>query len=280
MFIRKITCPGLALFLAALAVAEAPGIALVYTTGQMEALQGGKNDPLALYRAALDEYDAEVIVFSPSCDPADIAARKAMLDGVLLPGGVDVDPAFYGEEPHEKLEEVDLPLDRLQFDLLDHAREHGLPVLGICRGHQVINVFFGGSLYQDIPAQFGPIGGEAVTHRGGSKHHDITIEESTLMHALLGVTRIKVNTHHHQAVKKLGEGLRISARSDDGIVEAIEHEGDVFILGVQFHPERMRTEEPRVNALFARFVAEARALMRRRKPEGNEMHPPGNATDR
>lgn len=255
------------------AAAQPPDIALVYNSEQMAALQEGKKDPLALYRAAIEDHGGRVVVFSPTCDPAEIAARKQEIHGVLLPGGVDVDPAFYGEAPHEKLEKVDLPLDRLEFALLEHARAESLPVLGICRGHQLLNVFLGGSLYQDIPAQFAPKDGVAVTHRGGTKRHEISIEEGALLYALLGVLRLDVNTYHHQAVKKLGEGLRVSARSDDGVVEAIERQGDVFIVGVQFHPERMRAQEPRVDALFARFIEESRARMRRNTPGDAEGEP-------
>jgi len=190
-----------------------------------------------------------------------------LLDGVLLPGGIDVDPRFYDEERHERLEKTDAELDALEFKVLVYADAHSLPVLGVCRGHQVLNVHAGGSLIQDIPTEHA--GAVKVVHRypklrTEKREHAIAVTKGSVLHQLLGAERIVVNTYHHQAVKRLAPGLTTSARTDDGVVEAIERPGDRFVLGVQFHPERMRVDDGRFDALFQRLVEEARDAHARR----------------
>jgi len=144
--------------------------------------------------------------------------------------------------------------------VLDYARGHSLPVLGICRGHQLLNVYYGGSLIQDIPSKHKS--DVTVKHRYTPRNHPdakhlIMIEEGSMLHDLLGVSEIETNTIHHQAVKQLADGFKITARSADGIAEAMESEGSVFIMGVQFHPERMFDTAPSMKAIFKRFLEEA-----------------------
>ncbi|MFP4499643.1 MAG: gamma-glutamyl-gamma-aminobutyrate hydrolase family protein [Candidatus Hydrogenedentota bacterium] len=251
----------LALFMCLISVAAwaVPDIALVYTEGQMRTLARGKPDPLALYRDAVEAQGAQVMVFSPAQDAAAQDTQLAGIEGVCLPGGCDVAPARYGAEPDPNLERVDEAKDALELALLRHAEENALPVLGICRGHQIMNVFYGGTLTQDIPTTFESLTGVEVIHRKGAAMHGIGVAEGTMLRALLGTARLTVNSYHHQGVERLGEGLVISARSDDGLPEAIEKPGDRFVLGVQFHPEKMRAADPRMDRLFARFVEEARA---------------------
>ena len=126
------------------------------------------------------------------------------------------------------------------------------------------DVFYGGSLIQDIPTEH--MSDVKVVHRNKPlmQYHEIHVQPDSVLHALLGVDSVTVNSWHHQAVKRLAPGFTISARTNDGIVEAIELEGARFVLGVQFHPEKMRPEDPRWNALFARLIAEARKAQAKR----------------
>ena len=235
----------------------APKVALVYTAAQTEELAEGKKDPLTLYRSAIEENGGEVVAFHQGEGEDETARKLEDVDAVLLPGGIDVDPKYYGEPPHEKLEKVDIALDELEFALLRHADAHALPVLGICRGEQVMNVHYGESLNQDIPSQH-----EAeitVKHRypkrsTARKEHVVQIVPGTRLHAIFQKEEITVNTYHHQAVKRLGEGLVVSARAEDGIVEAIEREGERFVVGVQFHPEKMRKKHPEFARVFSAFM--------------------------
>ncbi len=236
-------------------------IGLVYTATQAVALQVGQ-DPLEAYRKALARPGVEVVSLLVS-DPEFVTNEKTrLLDGLVLPGGCDVDPALYNEEPHHLLETVDRALDSLEFFLLEFTRKMRLPVLGICRGHQMINVFLGGSLYQDLPSQ---LDGEVrVVHRrkedGETRRvaHAITVATGSRLFEVFATATWDVNSFHHQSVKKLGNDLRATAWSADGVVEAMEGMSDWFVLGVQFHPEKDLDRDPRLAALFSAFVEAVR----------------------
>jgi putative glutamine amidotransferase len=174
--------------------------------------------------------------------------------GLLLTGGEDVDPRLYGE-PERGAERVNRARDDFERALVEAARQRGLPILGICRGAQVLAVAFGGSLVQDLPTIPGPSG--PVLHRGADRsdtQHDVTVEEGTLLARLLGTTRLRVNSHHHQAVRNVPPPAWIVARSDDGVAEALEAPG--CVLGVQWHPERWA--HPSSDAIRAGFLTAAR----------------------
>jgi len=177
------------------------------------------------------------------------------LDGLLLPGGGDVDPALFGEERHPDLGTVVRDLDDFEIALTLLALERGMPVLGICRGAQVLNVALGGTLIQHIPGQ---VAG-ALKHSGNPPAepvHAIEVPAASLLARILGTGRHMVNSTHHQAVKDLAPGLRISATCpDDGVIEAVEDPDARFLLGVQFHPEEM---PDRFAALFEAFVEACR----------------------
>ena len=185
------------------------------------------------------------------------------LDGLLLSGGNDIHPKQYGEEPYETLIDLSDLRDETEKFLLKHALEKGIPILGLCRGHQFINIYFGGTLYQDLPRDLP----EAMDHEHSNKEeniehkaHIIEIEKGSKLHNLLGEDKVYTNTHHHQAVKELGKGLRITARSDkDGVIEGIETDDNRFIIGIQGHPESLNKAVPVWENLFAGFVDAARS---------------------
>ena len=179
----------------------------------------------------------------------DVVARMlASVDVLLLCGGEDVDPSRYKTKPSPRLGEVNLRRDDWEFLLLDEAVKRRLPVIGICRGCQLINVYFGGTLWQDLPSERP---GEVV-HRGKRAFHDIQIVAGSRLACSLGLNSSRVNTIHHQAVRDLAPGFRAVAFAADGVVEAIEGEG-LPVVGVQFHPEKLFVQKGRdeFRVLFA-----------------------------
>ncbi|HEY3413678.1 MAG TPA: gamma-glutamyl-gamma-aminobutyrate hydrolase family protein [Armatimonadota bacterium] len=174
------------------------------------------------------------------------------LQGVLLPGGCDIDPALFGEEPHPNLKVVSSPRDEFEIALFRAAVERDTPVLGICRGIQVMNVALGGSLIQDIPAQTT----STVDHRSDDEtelRHEVEVPEGSLLAAAIGPGVHAVNSQHHQAVKDPAPGLTVtSVCPADGVIEAVELPGKAFVVGVQFHPECL---PDRFSALFFGFVS-------------------------
>ena len=183
-------------------------------------------------------------------------------DALLLTGGGDVHPKFYGrEEDAAFAREVKIGRDMFEFDIIREAMERGMPVLGICRGAQVFNVAMGGSLIPDIEAA------GFMSHRLGDDPggvHGVHVMNGSILQEVVGVEEGTVNSSHHQAVDGVGRGLRVAARSDDGIVEALEWEdpaGKPFVLLVQWHPERMSdTGGPFSRNLIERFASEVRPV--------------------
>ena len=243
----------------ALAACRAPNIGLIYASPKFERFPRNAGDPQRRDQRAILENGGCVVVLPQTRTPEQVALLLEGVEGILVPGGIDVDPKFYGETRHPKLERTDAGLDEHERAVLDWSAAHGLPVFGICRGHQVLNVYHGGSLVQDIPAQHRsatPVAHRFPRDSKEPREHAVSVEKGTVFHELFGEDRLVVNTYHHQAVKRLAPGFRVSARTDDGLAEAIEHEGQRYVLGVQFHPEMLRNSDGRFNAFFERFIEE------------------------
>ena len=189
-------------------------------------------------------------------DPGYIVEVMSDLDGILLPGSnTDVDPVRYGQEPIPQLGTVIPEKDETDLLVLSEAERLKMPVFGICFGMQMINVFYGGTLFQDI---FSQITG-CLKHEQGRptdrNSHGIGIQRGTLLHQLAGNDEARVNTSHHQAVDRLGRHLKVTAWAPDGVAEAIEGtKGDHFVLGAQWHPELTYTKDGLSQRLFQAFV--------------------------
>jgi putative glutamine amidotransferase len=207
----------------------------------------------------------------PPGPPDRIRVLYEFCDGLLLAGGKDVDPRAYGRSPVTVYEDECQPdLDQLEFTLVGWAREDRLPLLGICRGAQVLNVALGGTLWQDLTLQAG-LAGHGGDGADPSPGHDVRIESGSRLLGIAGRRHVYVNSIHHQAIRELGKGLRVSARAPDGVVEAIESTGDWFAVAVQWHPEEMLAGAGHAAALFAALAgvcvpAQARAASSARVP--------------
>ncbi len=189
-------------------------------------------------------------------DPVDLAGTGHGLDGLsalVLTGGIDVDPARYGEDRHEKVRRTDPGRDDFEFSLLDAALRQDMPVLAICRGHQLLNVCLGGSLLQHIES--GQHTADYRTEGYPSRSHEGDVPAGTRLRSWFGAGRVMVNSRHHQAVtpERLAPGLVAAALSGDGFVEAAESSRHSWVVGVQWHPER---EEPQLPG----FAGISRAL--------------------
>jgi len=196
-------------------------------------------------------------VVVPPLDSDRIDALLDRVDGVCLSGGPDLAPSAYGAVPHPRLGPTEPELDRFELALAAAAEERGMPVLAICRGAQLLNVVRGGTLHQHLP----DVVGTTIEHRqrtdGGQPTHDVSLERDSTLVRLLGAPRLRVNSFHHQAVDRLGDGLRVIGRAPDDVVEAFEDPGRRFVIGVQWHAEAIASR-PEQTLLFRAFAAACR----------------------
>lgn len=217
----------------------------------------------AAYLRAVQEADGVPVLLPPQLDDGARAALVGRLDGVVLSGGGDVDPARYGERPHPRTADVSPPRDALEIELVHRALELDLPLLAICRGIQVLNVALGGALHQDLPAG-GPIRHLQTEPRSQPTHAVKVAVEGTRLGAVVGEAELAVNSFHHQGIARLGDGLRATGWAPDGLVEAVELEGDRFVLGVQWHPEDLVAHDAAARRLFEALIDAARRRAARR----------------
>jgi putative glutamine amidotransferase len=208
----------------------------------------------ATYIRAVERAGGVPLLLTPYHSPAALA--RLSIDGLLLTGGGDIDPARWGEAPHPKTDLVSAERDELELEgVTRRAIDTGLPLLAICRGLQVLNVALRGTLHQHVPDVFG----DDVSHsQDGARSyasHDVTIEPGTLLADLSRTERLRVNSFHHQAIKDLGDGLKPVAWAEDKVIEAVELPGARgFVLAVQWHPEELVEDDPAALRLFEALV--------------------------
>jgi len=211
------------------------------------------------YLAAIQTAGGLPLPIPPQLDARAREEILAILDGYLLTGGGDLDPATFNEPPHPTLFEVAPARDHLEIALVHHAMESRKPLLAVCRGIQVLNVALGGSLFQDVAGD----PGTDIQHQQGKPReeptHPVKVVAGSRLAQVLGTTDLLVNSMHHQAVKAVGRGLVPVAFAPDTIIEGVELEDpDRFILGVQWHPEELTERDPSARRLFGALVAACR----------------------
>ncbi len=188
------------------------------------------------------------------------------LDGLLLSGGTDLEPGYYGEQPVPGLGPTVPERDAFEMTLLKLALRRGIPIFGICRGMQILNVALGGTLYQDLPSQHGGVLQHCREAPKWQPVHEVQVRRGSWLGEVTGCRSVEVNSYHHQGIKYIGKGLRASAVSPDRVIEAIEWRdlSERWLVGVQWHPEGMRDTSPEHRNLFEAHVraAERHALRR------------------
>jgi len=204
-------------------------------------------DRLAAYQRALAAAAIDVEYRTPGQD-----LEMEGFGGLILTGGTDVDPALYGQNRAPETDAPDIERDQCELRLLEQATGRDLPVFAICRGLQILNVFFGGTLQQHLP--------QTDRHRcrpddKAEPAHSVSIEPDSLLSAACQTLTLDVNSRHHHAVDRLGSGLRVTARAPDGVIEAVEHADKLFVLAVQWHPEDQVFRYSEQLRLFTEFGA-------------------------
>lgn len=206
------------------------------------------------YVEALRRAGAVALLIPPQPENAQVVVET--LDGILLAGGDDCDPALYGETPHASVEPMDPRRQANELALVRAAHERGIPTLGICLGMQMMNVASGGSLIQDIDSAVATEIRHASVPENRARHA-VLVDGGSRLASMVPSLELNVNSSHHQAVGRVGDGLRVAAHAPDRIVEALEDPRHPFFIGVQWHPEDM-PGEPSATTLFEAFVDAAR----------------------
>ena len=209
---------------------------------------------LPQYQTMLEKEGACPFIFPYCEDPKVLEQLLQMCDGILLTGGQDVDPVLYQADKSSKCGEINHIRDNMDLYLLKRAIELDKSVLGICRGVQLMNVYYGGTLYQDLPSE----------HKSSTEHHmhspydravhEVSISDKSLLETILGKDKIQVNSYHHQAIKALGTELKIAAISEDNLIEAVFSDKHKFMLGVQWHPEFLYDVDENSKRIVKAFV--------------------------
>lgn len=216
------------------------------------------------YVEALSAAGALPVIVPVVASGSRIAQTLRRLSGVVVTGGnFDIDPVLFGERRSRFLGRTNPRRSEFELELIALALARDMPVLGICGGEQAINVALGGSLFQDISREV-PGSREHESRRRG---HRVRVAPGTKLHRIVGTETLAVNTSHHQSVKELGRGLMVNATASDGVIEGIESSDHAFVLGVQWHPERL-TSDPRQRKIFSAFVAACRRAITLQKSDG------------
>ena len=210
------------------------------------------------YAQGLEAAGAVPVILPLTTDQEALERYAQTFDGFLFPGGHDLDPALYGQNPTDQCGTVCRQRDSMERKLFPLALETGKPLLGICRGIQLFNVMLGGSLYQDIPTECPSDVEHHETPPYDKVAHPVTVEQGTPLYQAVGVTQMGVNSYHHQGIKELGKGLRVAAKAPDGMVEAVYLPDHPFALAVQWHPEFSRLGDENSRRIFEAFVKAAR----------------------
>ena len=226
---------------------------LVGVSGSIDAEERKQYIPRVYLRSLLKAGVIPVLL-SVDMDTKQIKSCLSRLDGVMLSGGSDLDPALFGEEPLPETSRISTIRDQLEIRLVREAYSLSMPVFAICRGIQTLNVALGGSLYQDLPTQYAsPDGKQVILHnqQASAKEtsHRVAFPMGSPLHAIFAKDSIKVNSLHHQAIKAVAAPLTVCAYAEDGVIEAVYDANKPFVWGVQWHPERLAAGTP----LFTAF---------------------------
>jgi putative glutamine amidotransferase len=205
-------------------------------------------------------------------DQETLRAIYDRLDGIFLPGGVDIDPKSYQEDPTNGCGRVDPDRDRTEITLVNWAMKDRKPILAVCRGAQLLSVAAGGTLYQDLGSEYpGAIKHDyfpkAGVHARQDLVHPVEVVADTRLSRVLGTKTIRVNSMHHQGIKRLAPNLIANAYAPDGLIEGVESVNDDFVLGVQWHPEDLADSEPMMRRLFDAFIEAASGWQRGLRPK-------------
>jgi putative glutamine amidotransferase len=232
-----------------------PVIGITLGDGERPGLHAIRAD----YVRSVEQADAVPIVLAPGL-PAHAEALLGRIDGLVLSGGGDLDPALYGEPPDPKLGRVNRRRDDFELALVRAALDRDLPTLAICRGQQVLNVALGGTLVQDIPSTVKRAAEHDAPGRRWRRSHPVEVLPGSRLREILGHDTVLVNSFHHQSVDRVGTGLVVSARCpEDGVIEGLELPGRRFVLGVQWHPESFWNKAGSFQLLFDAHAAACRA---------------------
>lgn len=206
------------------------------------------------YVRCVEQANGTPVLLPYTTNPEIVQDYVSLCASFLFSGGVDISPTRYGEIPSSRCASPSLPFDEFAFLVFSAAQTTGKPILGICRGAQMINIALGGTLYQDLPTQHA----SPILHQQRepkfSFSHEVSLVKDEPLARLLGAERIPANSFHHQAVKTLGEGLTVIATADDGTVEAIYAPNHPYLFGIQWHPERLIDVDENSRAIFSDFI--------------------------